>query len=49
MPSLERIIGSLVVGGIVIMVVADAVRSILWYPILLILLLVLYRLLFGDR
>jgi hypothetical protein len=45
----EQILSSLIVGGIVVILVADVLRQIIGYVVVAAILAVIYRLLLGDR
>ena len=49
MKSLEQILFTIIAAGIVVILVAQELRQILWYVGLLALLIVIYRIAFGDR
>ena len=49
MKKYEQILGSLIVGGFVIIVIADTIKSMIWYLIVAAFLVMIYRLLLGPR
>jgi hypothetical protein len=49
MKKYEQAVASLIVGGFVLIAVADTIKRMLWCLIILGVLLLIYRLLLGDR
>ena len=49
MQKYEQILGSLIIGGFVIIVIADTIKSMIWYLLIAAMLVTIYRLLLGPR
>jgi hypothetical protein len=49
MQKYEQMLGSVIVGGFVVIIVADTLRHIIWYLVVLAVLLYIFRLLLGNR
>lgn len=49
MKKYEQILGSLIAGGLVVILVADVLKQIIWYVVVLAVLAAIFRLLLADR